>query len=206
MPESAAFKITALLFPGFELLDIYGPLELFGLLGQRVAIQVVAPERGSVESSVSVRGYADNVMEDATDGDLLLIPGGRGVRPLVKDAAFLRRFDRLCAGHKRIGTICTGSALLAKTGRLDRRPATSNKLALDWVRRQGPDVDWKHQARWVDADPLWTASGVSAGMDMALAMIARIWDTETAQKVARHAEYSPHADPDIDPFAASHDA
>jgi transcriptional regulator GlxA family with amidase domain len=84
---------------------------------------------------------------------------------------------------------------------MDNRPATSNKIAWDWVVQQGPKVLWKRRARWVDDGDLVTSSGVSAGTDMALAVIARLHGREMALTAARNMEYTWHERADDDPFA-----
>jgi transcriptional regulator GlxA family with amidase domain len=98
-------------------------------------------------------------------------------------------------------SVCTGSALLARAGLLDGIRATSNKRAFDWVVSQGPAVKWIGQARWVEDGKFATSSGVSAGIDMALAIIARVLGTETAEKDAIGMEYEWHRDAAWDPFA-----
>jgi transcriptional regulator GlxA family with amidase domain len=98
-------------------------------------------------------------------------------------------------------TVCTGSALLARTGLLDGRPATSNKLAWDWVVQQGPRVRWQRRARWVDDGNVLTSSGVSAGIDMALSLVERLNGREMAITSARNMEYVWNLDPANDPFA-----
>ena len=97
--------------------------------------------------------------------------------------------------------MCTGTALLARTGLLDGRKATTNKASFDWVKTHGPGVDWQPRARWVVDGKYWTSSGVSAGMDMALALIAHVNGAETAKRVATYAEYRWNVDPDDAPFS-----
>lgn len=98
-------------------------------------------------------------------------------------------------------SVCTGSVLLASAGLLDGRKATSNKMSFDWVTEQGPDVDWVAKARWVEDGRFFTSSGVSAGMDMSLAVITRLLDRAAADKVAQIAEYEWHDNAARDPFA-----
>jgi transcriptional regulator GlxA family with amidase domain len=95
-----------------------------------------------------------------------------------------------------------GSALLAAAGLLDGYRATSNKRAFAWVREQGPRVEWVPQARWVQDRDRWTSSGVAAGMDMALAVIARLHGPPLAQEVADRVELEWHQNAAWDPFAA----
>ena len=103
-----------------------------------------------------------------------------------------------------IATVCTGTAILARTGLLDGRKATSNKAVFAWVASQGPRVNWIKEARWVEDGKFATSSGVSAGIDMALALIARLYGAETAEKIAIQMEYDWHRDADWDPFAKIH--
>ena len=100
-----------------------------------------------------------------------------------------------------VGSICTGAALLARAGVLDGRRATTNKFAFDWVVSQGPRVSWVHRARWVTDGSFMTSSGVSAGIDMSLDIVARTIDAERARLVAQLMEYTPHSDANDDPFA-----
>jgi len=115
--------------------------------------------------------------------ELLLVPGGLGTRPGVEDAALIGWLGEGSDASTLVATVCTGSALLARTGRLDGAAATSNKAAFGWVMQQGPKVDWKPEARWVEAGKFMTSSGVSAGMDMALAAIQRLYGVAEAEGV-----------------------
>jgi transcriptional regulator GlxA family with amidase domain len=192
--------VGVLLFPDFELLDVFGPLEMLGLLEKEFSIRLVA-EMAEVASAQGPRSVADDRVADRRRYDILLIPGGRGTRREVENET-LRRWLIEAAEHAEIvASVCTGSALLARAGLLDGCRATSNKLAFDWVRSQGPKVDWQHRARWVEDGKFFTASGVSAGMDMALALIARLCGREQASQAAKWAEYTWHEDSTDDPFA-----
>ncbi len=192
--------IGVLLFPEFELLDVFGPLEMFGML-EDVSIRLVAEQAREVASAQGPRSVIDDLLADDTVYDLLLVPGGRGTRREVGNAALLAWLRTKAAKAEYVASVCTGSALLAKAGLLDGLPATTNKLAFDWVAAQGPKVDWRRRARWVEAGKFWTSSGVSAGMDMSLALIARLRGVAVAEQAAQWAEYSWHRDPADDPFA-----
>ena len=101
-------------------------------------------------------------------------------------------------------TVCTGSALLAQAGLLDGRRATTNKMFFSWPESTWPAVRWVREARWVEDGKLWTSSGVSAGIDMALAVVQRLADEKTAELLATATEYEWHRDPAWDPFARVH--
>jgi len=203
-------RVAVALFDGFTVLDVYGPVQAFGACRitqpegpphRMFQVFTVADRPGPVGSGEGPATQADYAFGDAPDCDILLIPGGFGTRTAVNDDAFL---TRLAAASRRAPvttTVCTGSALLARTGIMDGRPATSNKIAWEWVLKQGPRVLWKRRARWVDDGDLVTSSGVSAGIDMTLALIARLHGREMAISAARNMEYIWQDDPDHDPFA-----
>ncbi len=174
---------------------------MFGLLGERVSISMLAQTAGAIPSSHGPQGVADQTLVHASKLDLLIIPGGIGTRKAVEDTAFMELLKIRATEARLVATVCTGSALLAKTGLLDNVRATSNKLAFDWVTSQGPQVNWIRQARWVEEGKFFTSSGISAGIDMALGLIAHVFDRETALQVAHRAEYVWNENRDIDPFA-----
>ena len=97
-------------------------------------------------------------------------------------------------------SVCTGSALLAKAGLLDGLRATSNKQFFGLSVQQSDNVDWVEAARWVDAGSMVTSSGVSAGIDMALAVIERLFSADEADRICALTEYQRHTDADSDPF------
>ncbi len=198
-------SIAALVFPGFETLDLFGPIEMFGLLKHEFSISIVSEQPGEIGSAQGQRVCVDRAFADAVAFDMLLVPGGPGTRTEVTNPALLDWLQTASASAEIIMSVCTGSALLASAGLLDGRKATSNKMSFGWVRQQGPDVDWVARARWVEDDRFFTSSGVSAGMDMSLAVITRLLDRAAADKVAQIAEYEWHDDAARDPFAELYD-
>ena len=205
MDSSSPIQIGAVLFEGFELLDLYGPLEMFGLLETDARISVVAERKGPVRSSSGPCGVAEGTLADARGFDVLLIPGGIGTRREMANPAFLTELKRLAEASHLVATVCTGSLLLSATGLLDGRRATSNKLVFQLVKHHAPKVQWIAQARWVEDGRYFTSSGVSAGMDMALALISKLRGREKSLLVANRAEYEWHEDSSWDPFAANLD-
>lgn len=199
-----ARTLGALIFPGYELLDMFGPLEMFGMMGEEIEIRIVAQSNGPVASRQGPQTVVDDAFGGCDCYDMLLIPGGPGTRPEIDNPVLI---DWIKAMTPRAGltmTVCTGSALLARTGLIDGKQATSNKAAFRWVMEQGPKVDWVKQARWCEDGDIMTSSGVSAGMDMALAAIAREYSAKDAERVMNRTEYDWKRDPDWDPFAKIH--
>jgi transcriptional regulator GlxA family with amidase domain len=193
-------KILVPLFPDFESLDVFGPVEMFGTLGEFFSIEFVAATPGPIASAQRVQAFAEHAFTPSDVCDILLVPGGIGTRREVGNTQLLEWLRITASRATYVASVCTGSALLARAGILDGRRATSNKKAFDWVVSQGPNVHWQRSARWVADGNFFTSSGVSAGMDMALALIANIHGEETANFVARHTEYLWQQDPDNDPF------
>lgn len=196
--------VTVVLCDGFEVLDVFGPVELFGRLPEEYPVTFVAPVAGPVRSSQGVEVIATAALDDGIPTDILLVPGGIGTRALVDDHAFLERLTAHATHASLITSVCTGSGLLAAAGLLDGYRATSNKRAFAWASSQGADVTWVPHARWVHDRDRWTSGGVAAGMDMTAALIAHLSGTDTATTIVRDIELEVHTDPDWDPFATFH--
>jgi transcriptional regulator GlxA family with amidase domain len=203
-PEPAAKKTRTLgivLFPRFELLDAYGPAEVFGNLQGRLKVVTVAQKAGPVASAQGPQGVADYSFDDCPPLDLVLVPGGFGTLPELKNEVLLNWLRTQSESAEIVMSVCSGSMLLAQAGLLDGRKATSNKQYFKLATDRAPQVQWVKQARWVDDGNRVTSSGVSAGIDMSLHVIERLWGTETAERIANATEYQWHRDADVDPFA-----
>jgi transcriptional regulator GlxA family with amidase domain len=199
--------VGVLLFEDFELLDVFGPLEAWGMYAQAggaCTILMTAEKAGAIKSAQGPRAIADYALADCPRIDVMLVPGGIGTRREVNNAALLEWLRRRAQQAEIVTSVCTGAALLARAGLLDGRRATSNKFAFKWVTEEGAAVEWIRQARWVEDGKFATSSGVSAGIDMTLALIARLASAETAEQIAIRMEYEWHRDPSWDPFAKIH--
>lgn len=195
-------SVGVVLFDRFELLDVFGPLELLGALPDRFEVLLLGEKAGLVRSAQGPIVIADQSYGDPGRPDVVLVPGGIGTRTLVQDRSFGAWLATWAIQAELVTSICTGSGVLAAAGLLDGYRATSNKRAFHWARAQGPRVDWVARARWVEDRDRWTSAGVAAGMDMTLALIARLHGDELATAVADRVEYDWHRDPTWDPFAA----
>ncbi len=200
MSEPTTRTLGAVLYEDFELLDLYGPLEMFGSIGAGLRIVTVAEKAGPVASFQRPKTLAEFDFAGAPKLDLILLPGGFGTIPQLENSAMLDFLRRRAATAEVTMSVCSGSAILAKAGLLDGRRATSNKQFFDLARAQGAAVKWVEQARWVEDGPFATSSGVSAGTDMALAVIAKLYGREIAQQIAEWTEYEWQQDSTRDPF------
>jgi transcriptional regulator GlxA family with amidase domain len=194
--------ITIVLFDGFELLDVFGPAELFGSERERLRVQYIAETREPVRAIQGVAIVPDFSYADAPAPDIVLVPGGMGTRKLVADAAFLSWLKAWGADAALVTSVCTGSGVLAAAGLLEGYRATSNKRAFAWASSNGSAVEWVPAARWVEDRDRWTSSGIAAGMDMAAALLDRLFGPGTGRAAADSAELELHTDPHWDPFAA----
>jgi transcriptional regulator GlxA family with amidase domain len=210
MADTPVRRVAVVLFEGFTVLDVYGPVQAFasartarpdGSWHRHFEIVTIAEKAGPIKAGEGPTTHADYAFADAPAYDILLVPGGFGTRQAIHNAPLLLALTAASRKASVTTTVCTGSALLARTGLMDGRPATSNKVAWDWVVQQGPRVKWQRQARWVDDGDLVTSSGVSAGVDMALSVVARLHGVDMARQAARFMEYVWHEDPADDPFA-----
>ncbi len=191
--------VNVLLFSDFETLDVFGPVEV---LGHRKEYQLryISVASGVIRSRQGTEILTMPAKEADYSG-ILLVPGGQGTRSLVNDSEFIDILSQLAFQAEYCLCVCTGSALLAKTGILNGHRATSNKRAFDWVRSVNRSVDWIARARWVVDGKFYTSSGVSAGIDMSLGFIADRFGEEAAVRTADAIEYIWNSDKENDVFA-----
>lgn len=197
-------RISVVLFEGFELLDVFGPVDLFSHLPDAVTVELIGPALGPLRSSQGTAVLVERTYTEAPDPDIVMVPGGNGARALVSDHAFLAWLATWAKPARLVSSVCTGSALLAAAGLLDGYRATSNKRRFTWVSGLGTNVTWVPRARWVHDRDRWTSSGIAAGMDMAAALIAHLYGRPEAERAARELELEIHPDPDWDPFAGAY--
>ena len=186
--------IAAFVFPGFETLDYFGPIEMLGGFAGQSKIITVAQTLDPVASVHGQRIVPDATLDQKDDYDLILIPGGDAALNLLQDQPLLDWINRASTNAEKVMAVCTGTILLGASGVLDGRRATTNKMDFTANVPLVPNVTWVKQARWVQDGKFYTSSGVSAGM-------ADLYGDDTATKLAISCEYEWHKDPDRDPFA-----
>ncbi|KAJ5662497.1 class I glutamine amidotransferase-like protein [Penicillium maclennaniae] len=211
LPSDEPIRIGILLYPGFQALDAFGPLDCINMLSSTnpVILSLLSHTLDPVSTKhpEDPRTTGQEVVPTHTYDappslDVLLIPGGRGSRgsgPIV--LAAIKCIKDTYPSLKYLITVCTGSGLAARAGVLDGRRATTNKSAWNDMVALGPEVEWIPRARWVTDGNIWTSSGVSAGIDITLAWIESVFGEEKAKMIADEIEYTRHEDPNYDPFA-----
>jgi transcriptional regulator GlxA family with amidase domain len=195
--EAAARQVTVLIYPGVQSLDVTGPIEVFA--GTRHLVESAARDRRGYEVRTVSRDGAplrtssgltitpDGSLADApADIDTLIVPGGQGVREAVADAALIEWISEAASRARRTASVCTGAFLLARTGLLDGRHATTHWSAAQALARLHPDVLVDPEPIFLRDGRIWTSAGVTAGMDLALALVEEDLDREAALTIARH--------------------
>ena len=195
-------EIAFLLFDNYETLDVFGPAEIFGRLTDLYILKFYSLEGGVITNRHRVPIMTEKLSTITEKPFAFLIPGGFGTRVEVDNAEMISQIQKIAPTSDYVLSVCTGSALLAKSGLLDNKQATSNKRAFSWVVTNGADVEWDKQARWKVDGNYYTSSGVSAGMDMALGFLADRHGIDFARNVAWEIEYNWIEDKDNDTFKA----
>lgn len=194
------YNINILLFDQFELLDAFGPAEIFGKDLDMFEVHYYSQYGGVVESAQNAKIITEEYRTHPEKKNVLLLPGGAGTRELVHYQEYIDYINDIARSSDYILCVCTGAALLAKTSIMNGKEATTNKRAFDWVISQNESVNWIRKARWVKDGNIYTSSGVSAGMDMSLGFIRDIEDEEKAKEISRRIEYIWNENSHDDPF------
>ena len=193
-------NIAVLLFHDFETLDVYGPVEVFGRLEELYSMKFYSLNGGQIKNRHGVSVQTAKLEDIAENVEIFIIPGGLGTRKEVENKLLINKIKEIATFSKFVLTVCTGSALLARTGLLYNKTATSNKRAFTWVITNGPNVNWNKKARWTIDGKYYTSSGVSAGIDMVLGFISDRYGIEYARKIAFEIEYNWIEDKNNDTF------
>lgn len=184
-------RVVFLIFPGFQLLDVAGPLAAFEvaecLRPGSYTWRIAAAQAGSVLSSAGMAWVAHGLPRVGSF-DTLMAAGGDGVDAACADARTVRWLQRAAAsakGKTRIASVCSGSLLLAEAGMLDGRAATTHWCRTRQFRQRFPAVHLQEDRIFVKDGRIWTSAGITAGIDLALALIGQDLGEEIAHQVAR---------------------
>jgi transcriptional regulator GlxA family with amidase domain len=188
--------IGILLFADVEELDAIGPWEVLSYWTHQFpadgyAVNCLSRSGGLVRCAKGLVVQADYSYADVPPLDVLVYPGGKGTRPQLQDDAQLDWVRRQRAAVPLMTSVCTGSLVYAAAGLLSGRPATTHWSALDTLAGLDPTIDIRGDQRFVDDGDIITAAGVSAGIDMALHLVARLSTVEHARDVRRGIQYDP---------------
>ena len=188
--------IGIVLFADVEELDVVGPWEALSLWARSYAqdgyaVSCLSRAGGLVTCADGLTMQAHHSFADAPPLKVVLDPGGQGTRPQRRDAGQLDWVRRQRVTASLLTSVCTGSLVYAAAGVLSGRPATTHWARLDLLAELDPSIDVRRNERFVDDGDLVTSAGVSAGIDMALRVVARLASTDRAREVRRAMEYDP---------------
>ncbi|HEX2701503.1 MAG TPA: DJ-1/PfpI family protein [Acidimicrobiales bacterium] len=188
--------IAIALFPGVEELDWVGPWEVLSSWARKwpddgATVFTVADATGVIRCAQGAGVVADHTWETAPAYDVLLYPGGPGLRPLLDNDVVRTRVRTAAEAGTVLASVCTGALVLADAGVLDGKPATTYWSSFDHLMALGTDIEPRPGDRYVDAGAVVTAAGVSAGIDMALHLVRRFGSEERARDVRRFIQYDP---------------
>lgn len=195
-PPRRPHRVVMLAFPQAQVLDVTGPLEVFARTarwlaehrGRRVPayeIELVAAKAGPLPTSGGLQLVATARYDRARPADTLLVAGGIGWESAAKDRALLQWIAAQARRVQRLGSICNGAMLLAAAGLLDGKAATTHWAYLDRLESLAPDANVDRDALYVRAGNIYTSAGVTAGMDLALALVEQDHGKAVALAVAQ---------------------
>jgi transcriptional regulator GlxA family with amidase domain len=185
-------KVAILVFDKLAVQDVVGPYEVMRNVPDW-EVELVAKERGEKRAEGGFGLLADRAIDEVDAADVVLVPGGAGNRPLLGDEQVLEWLRAIDKTTRWTTSVCTGSLVLGAAGLLEGKRATGNWLYLEPLREYGAEPIG---GRWVEDGKVVTAAGVTAGIDMALHLVATDVGPEVAQAVQLGIEYDP--DPPFD--------
>lgn len=198
--SAAPLRVAILVFDEVEALDLGGPYEVFttaSRVHRRTAPQATEPfhtycvarDPAPVRARAGLRVLPDADFSTAPPPDVLVVPGGVVDAPLACPAT-LGWVRRAAEGARVVASVCTGAFVLAESGVLTHGPATTHWEDVPDLRARYPRLDVRENARWVEQGRIVTSGGISAGIDMALHLVARLAGLPLAERTARQMDYA----------------
>ncbi len=191
--------VGIVIFDEIEVLDFCGPFEVFSVTRLDEAkrreepspfdVKLIAEKGGEIRTHGGMRVVADYSFADCPSLDILCVPGGWGTRNEMENPAMLQWLRDRATQVELLTSVCTGSMLLGFAGLLEGRSATTHWRSLDWMAESFPSTRVLRDRHVVDDGDLVTSAGISAGIDMALTVVARYHGEEIARATARQMEY-----------------
>lgn len=189
-------RIGIFVFEGAEELDWAGPWEVLAFWAKQwpdddVEVFTISREPGPITCAKGLRVLTDHTWSGTPQIDVLVYPGGQGTRAHLGDDSIREWVNSLAKDGTLMTSVCTGSLVYADAGLLDGRSATTYWSQLDLLGSLGENIEVRRDDRFVDSGQVVTAAGVSAGIDMALHLVARLHSVERARQVRRGIQYDP---------------
>src|SRR5690349_13995747 len=196
-------NIGILIFDDVEVLDFCGPFEVFSVAAKiveeagaspAITVFTIAERAGLVRCVGGLKVQPDYTIDEHPSINLLLVPGGWGTRREVDNPRLIDWIRAQDAQTELTTSVCTGAFLLGRAGLLQGHQVTTHWGSIERLRRELPGVTVRGDARFVDEGKIVTSAGISAGIDMALHLVARLQGEVLAHQTARQMEYIPAAE------------
>jgi transcriptional regulator GlxA family with amidase domain len=193
--ETASRRIEVLAFPNVQMLDVAGPIQVFTAANERATspharlpyeTRVIAPEGAEIRATSGLAFATDPLPDPTEPVDTLIVAGGQGVMEAAGDTRLVEWLKRRASAARRTASVCTGAFLLAATGLLDRRRAVTHWEYCDDLARRYPAVRVECDPIFVHDGGMWSSAGVTAGIDLSLALVEEDLGRPIALSVARH--------------------
>ena len=186
-------KVFFVIFPDYQVLDATGPMEVFGKANEyagNYAISLLAKQAGAIKSSgpvslVADRSYLEVTEQNLLDLDTLIICGGEGANHAAADRQLIEFVIHASTKARRVVSICTGALVLAEAGLLNKRRATTHWDSVDLLAHNYPEIEVESDSLYVCDGKFWTSAGVTAGIDLSLALIEKDLGANAALAIAR---------------------
>jgi transcriptional regulator GlxA family with amidase domain len=183
-------RVVIVTFDSVQILDVTGPLEVFStatrlVLPAQYDVELVSVSGGMVWSTSGMEFHTSRMDEIHGELDTLMVAGGRDMETVSADTEMLARLRRLATLSRRVSSVCSGAFLLAAAGLLDGRRAVTHWAECHRLSRSYPEVDVDPDAIYVHDGNVWTSAGVTAGIDLTLALVAEDHGRKAAAAVAR---------------------
>lgn len=189
--------VAILIFDDVEVLDFAGPFEVFSVAGREVsgregafAVYTVAETTAPIQGRGGLAVVPAHTFETAPVADVVVVPGGWGARAAMRNEAIGRWVLAQTSTADVVLSVCTGALILGAAGLLDGLPVTTHASALHLLSEVAPAADVRAGERYLDTGAIVTAAGISAGIDAALHVVARLTGEDHAAATARHMEYA----------------
>ena len=195
IPPSAPRRVEVLAFPDVQLLDVAGPMQVFAVANDQAAkphtpspyrVRVVAPDGARIRATAGLAFATEPLPDPAEPLDTLIVAGGQGVMQAAEDARLVDWLRARACAARRTASVCTGAFLLAAAGLLDRRRAVTHWEYCDLLSRRHPAVTVEPDPIFVHDGTVWSSAGVTAGIDLSLALVEEDLGRAIALGVARY--------------------
>lgn len=186
--------VAILIFDDVEVLDFAGPFEVFSVTNELNGFEqfhtfTAASSPGTVRARNGLKIVPDFTLESAPSPHILVVPGGAGTRPLLRQATVIEWIRQKARKAELVASVCTGALVLAQAGLLHNLRATTHRENFAELAALAPNTDVVEDVRFTDNGQVLTAAGISAGIDLSLHIVARLHGVETAQRTAAYMEY-----------------